>query len=92
MPPPPSTQQLASTPFKIDQAFTGNSQYTAYAIIEHLGTTLNSGHYIAYVHDRPRGVWREYNDARITDHDEANFSRNPPRGTFMIFYERVARS
>ncbi|KAF2670515.1 cysteine proteinase [Microthyrium microscopicum] len=104
MPTPPSPQQRlssvpnllltnfqASDPVKINESFLGLSKYTAYAIVEHLGAQLSSGHYKAYVHDRPRGVWREYNDESIRDHDEGKFAHHPPKGTFMIFYERADR-
>jgi ubiquitin carboxyl-terminal hydrolase 8 len=69
-----------------DQSIAGPFRYNAYAVVEHLGRGLHSGHYIALVHDRPRGVWRRFDDSIVTDRQSIR-----PDGAYLIFYERINR-
>ena len=69
-----------------DQSIAGPFRYNAYAVVEHLGRGLHSGHYIALVHDRPRGVWRRFDDSVVTDRQTIR-----PDGAYLIFYERINR-
>jgi ubiquitin carboxyl-terminal hydrolase 8 len=60
-------------------------RYNAYAIVEHSGRSLHSGHYTALVHDRPRGVWRRFDDSVVADKQTIR-----PDGAYLIFYERIS--
>jgi len=81
--------QLASV--KADPTMNGPYVYNAYAVIWHIGATLGSGHYIAFVKDKSRGSWRSFNDDKINEFDPGNL---PPNGrlqnekAYIVFYER----
>lgn len=67
-------------------------RYDAYAVTRHLGQTMASGHYIGLVKDRARGIWREFNDDRVTDfHPEelAPNKRLQNDQAYIVFYQRV---
>jgi ubiquitin carboxyl-terminal hydrolase 8 len=76
---------------KTDPTMNGPFQYNAYAVIWHLGNTLGSGHYVAHVKDKSQGVWRQFNDDRITDFDPAALAtqnRLQNEKAYIVFYER----
>ncbi|KAK0317893.1 ubiquitin-specific protease doa4 [Friedmanniomyces endolithicus] len=50
-----------------DPAMTGPFTYSAYAVVRHIGATMQSGHYVTAARDRGRGCWRWYNDQRVED-------------------------
>ncbi|KAF2847439.1 cysteine proteinase [Plenodomus tracheiphilus IPT5] len=81
--------QLASV--KADPTMNGPYIYNAYAVIWHIGATLGSGHYTAFVKDKSRGSWRSFNDDKITDFDPGNLpsnSRLQNEKAYIVFYER----
>jgi ubiquitin carboxyl-terminal hydrolase 8 len=81
--------QLAQV--KSDPAMNGPFVYNAYAVIWHIGATLGSGHYQAFVKDKSRGCWRSYNDDKIIDFDPGNLpsnSRLQNEKAYIVFYER----
>jgi len=41
--------------------------YDAYAVIRHIGSTMQSGHYVTAARDRARGCWRLYNDKFVSE-------------------------
>lgn len=74
---------------KTDPTMNGPFQYNAYAVIWHLGNTLGSGHYIANVRDKTTGVWRQFNDDRVTTYDAAQVqNRLQDEKAYIVFYER----
>lgn len=82
-------KQLAGV--KADPTMNGPFIYNAYAVIWHIGATLGSGHYIAFVKDKARGAWRCFNDDKITDFDPVNVapqSRLQNEKAYIVFYER----
>ncbi|KAF2117043.1 hypothetical protein BDV96DRAFT_644478 [Lophiotrema nucula] len=79
------------TAYKTDPAMNGPFIYNAYAVIWHLGNTLGSGHYIAMVKDKSKGLWRSFNDDRITDFEPGKMpaeSRLQSEKAYIVFYER----
>jgi ubiquitin carboxyl-terminal hydrolase 8 len=82
-------KQLANV--KTDPTMNGPFMYNAYAVIWHIGATLGSGHYIAFVKDKAKGIWRQFNDDKITEFEPANL---PPQHrlqnekAYIVFYER----
>lgn len=76
---------------KTDPAMNGPFKYNAYAVIHHIGGTLGSGHYIAHVKDRSRGLWRRFNDDKVVDFEPNNLggveSLQSERA-YIVFYER----
>jgi ubiquitin carboxyl-terminal hydrolase 8 len=84
--PQPREDELRASGRTPDQSIVGPFRYNAYAIVEHFGRGLHSGHYIALVHDRPRGVWRRFDDSIVSDKQTIR-----PDGAYLIFYERINR-
>jgi ubiquitin carboxyl-terminal hydrolase 8 len=85
--PTPTDREIRSTNRQLDQSVLGPFKYNAYAVVEHFGKGLQSGHYIALVHDRPRQAWRRFDDDRVTDTPSIR-----PDGAYLLFYERIDRS
>ncbi|KAH4070288.1 hypothetical protein HBH98_188040 [Parastagonospora nodorum] len=81
--------QLAG--IKADPHMNGPFIYNAYAVIWHIGATLGSGHYIAFVKDKAKGTWRSFNDDKITEFEPANLAsqhRLQNEKAYIVFYER----
>ncbi|KAE8823952.1 hypothetical protein PTNB73_08911 [Pyrenophora teres f. teres] len=81
--------QLAGV--KSDPTMNGPFVYNAYAVIWHIGATLGSGHYVAFVKDKSRGCWRSFNDDKIQDFDPGNLpahNRLQNEKAYIVFYER----
>lgn len=61
--------------------------YSLMASINHCGTTLNSGHYIAYA--KERGMWYRFDDATVTQVQDirhvVSYGQFDP---YILFYER----
>lgn len=81
--------QLAGV--KTDPTMNGPFIYNAFAVIWHIGATLGSGHYTAFVKDKARGCWRSFNDDKVVDFEPGNL---PPQNrlqnekAYIVFYER----
>jgi ubiquitin carboxyl-terminal hydrolase 8 len=76
---------------KSDPTMNGPFIYNAYAVIWHIGATLGSGHYIAFVKDKAKGTWRSFNDDKITDFEPGNLApqnRLQNEKAYIVFYER----
>jgi ubiquitin carboxyl-terminal hydrolase 8 len=82
--PPTPNEVTASSRRSFDQSMLGPFKYNAYAIVEHFGKGLSSGHYISWIHDRPRNVWRKFDDSSVSDMPAIK-----PAGAYLVFYERV---
>ncbi|KAL6709979.1 ubiquitin-specific protease doa4 [Coniothyrium glycines] len=81
--------QLAGV--KADLTMNGPFVYNAYAVIWHIGATLGSGHYTAFVKDKSRGCWRSFNDDKLVDFEPGNLpstSRLQNEKAYIVFYER----
>ncbi len=79
-----------------DAATTPPYLYDAYAVMRHLGTSGNGGHYISLVRDAARGnIWRKFDDERVTDLDPNKLkpeNRLQNEQAYLVFYGRaVAR-
>lgn len=97
---PPSDRNVASVPDG-DKAFTAPFRYECYAIVVHAGTTLNGGHYYAYVRD-PRTqdpyAWLKCNDERIErvrigsgtpdDIQDLVFKEGPTSVPYLLYFRR----
>ncbi|KAH7119610.1 hypothetical protein B0J11DRAFT_551769 [Dendryphion nanum] len=82
---------LQLTAMKTDPAMNGPFKYNAYAVIHHIGGTLGSGHYIAHVKDRSRGIWRRFNDDKVTEFEPSNLrgvEQLQSDRAYIVFYER----
>ena len=79
-----------------DAATTPPYLYDAYAVMRHLGTSGNGGHYISLIRDAARGnIWRKFDDERVTDFDPNKLKpdhRLQNEQAYLVFYGRaVAR-
>jgi len=79
-----------------DPAITPPYLYDAYAVMRHIGSSGNGGHYTSLVRDAARGnIWRKFDDERVTDFDPSKLK--PGQGlqneqAYIVFFGRaVAR-
>ena len=90
-------QQHGPEYLKQDPGMTPPYKYDAYAVIRHIGTTIQSGHYTALIKDRARGIWRCFNDR---SHEEFVPGQGRFRGSndvrngqaYIVFFQRVLPS
>ncbi|EMC99695.1 hypothetical protein BAUCODRAFT_45097, partial [Baudoinia panamericana UAMH 10762] len=65
--------------------------YDAYAVVRHIGATMQSGHYITAAKDQGRRCWHMFDDSRVND-----FQPEQLRGAdalqneqaYIVFYQR----
>ncbi|KFY99508.1 hypothetical protein V498_00706 [Pseudogymnoascus sp. VKM F-4517 (FW-2822)] len=63
------------------------THYRCYAVVQHLGENLHSGHYITLVRDRERtSQWWEFSDRRIRTIDAALTQTS---NSYIMFYQRI---
>lgn len=78
-----------------DPAITPPFIYDAYAVMRHLGSSGNGGHYVSLCKDTARGCWRKFDDDRVSDFDPARLrtsDRLQNEDAYLVFYGRaVAR-
>ncbi|KAL9125891.1 MAG: hypothetical protein Q9217_004964 [Psora testacea] len=76
-----------------DTATTGPFIYDAYAVMRHIGSTGNGGHYISLVRDAARNCWRKFDDERTVDFDPGKMKagQHLQNGeAYLVFYGRAA--
>ena len=73
--------------FVIDESMQPPYRYDAYAVIRHIGTSVERGHYIACVRDPGRACWREFDDNRVGDFDPRD-GRITSEQAYIVFFER----
>ncbi|KAL9103980.1 MAG: hypothetical protein Q9163_001042 [Psora crenata] len=76
-----------------DMATTGPFIYDAYAVMRHLGSTGNGGHYISLVRDAARGLWRKFDDEKVIDFDPVKMKAGQTLQNgeaYLVFYGRAA--
>ena len=95
-PAPKIAQEPRALEEPMDPATTPPYLYDAYAVMRHIGSSGNGGHYISLVRDAARNnIWRKFDDERVNDFDPnklkpANILQNEQ--AYLVFYGRaVAR-
>ena len=76
-----------------DAATTPPFLYDAYAVMRHLGSSGNGGHYISLVRDAARNCWRKFDDEKATDFDPRSLKpehRLQNEQAYLVFYGRSA--
>lgn len=98
---PPALKPSDQNPNRVvetyaDPATTPPYLYDAYAVMRHIGSSGNGGHYISLVRDAARGnIWHKYDDQHVVDFDPSKLK--PGQGlqneqAYIVFYGRaVAR-
>lgn len=76
----------------VDAAASNSNVYDAYAVMRHIGSTGNGGHYVSLVKDSARSCWRKFDDEKCVEFDPA--SLKPSRSlqneeAYIVFYERA---
>lgn len=84
-----------------DKAFRGRFNYECFAVIEHQGSTPNSGHYTAYIRD-PRthdpSAWLYCNDSRVhkvrmdNPSERSKVFKHQDRVPYLAFFRRKGGS
>jgi ubiquitin carboxyl-terminal hydrolase 8 len=59
--------------------------YSAYAVIRHLGDTIERGHYKCLVRDLGRGTWKCFNDRYVSEVDGRDLGDGR---AYIVFYQR----
>lgn len=90
----PSSHQVIES--FADPAMTAPYFYDVYAVMRHIGSSGNGGHYVSLVRDAARGnVWRKFDDERVTDFDPNKLKSDyklQNDQAYIVFYGRaVAR-
>lgn len=80
----------------VELATTPPYTYDAYAVMRHIGSSGNGGHYISLVRDAARNnIWRKFDDDRVYDFDPNKLKpdqRLQNEQAYLVFYARaVAR-
>lgn len=66
-----------------------NVSYDLYALNEHIGMTLGSGHYISHVKNVLNGRWYECNDSSVFHVPEDTIDKEiRTKNAYLLFYER----
>ena len=76
----------------LDPAITPPFSYDAYGVMRHIGSTGSGGHYISLVRDAAKGVWRKFDDDRVSDFDPSRLrsaDRLQNEQAYIVFYERA---
>lgn len=77
----------------IEPATTPPYAYDAYAVMRHIGSSGNGGHYISLVRDAARNnIWRKFDDEKVTDFDPNKLKpdhRLQNEQAYLVFYARA---
>ena len=77
----------------VDTATTGPFIYDAYAVMRHIGSSGNGGHYVSLVRDAARSSWRKFDDEKVVDIDPTKLKpsqRLQNEEAYLVFYGRAA--
>ncbi len=90
--PSPSPQEAEMIARSFDPAFvhpepsmTPPYTYSAYAVIRHLGNTIEAGHYKALVRDLGRSTWKCFNDRVVQEVDGRDLCNGQ---AYIVFFQR----
>ncbi|KAK5123584.1 hypothetical protein LTR85_002622 [Meristemomyces frigidus] len=80
---------------KTDASMTPPYRYDAYAVVRHIGQTLQAGHYVTAAKDQARKCWHWYNDKLVDDFYPEQQTRGSPKDlrseeAYIVFYQRCA--
>lgn len=99
--PDPTEQQIIARDFgtealATDVSMTPPYRYDAYAVVRHIGQTLQAGHYVTAARDRARGCWHWYNDKYVDDFQPEQQARGSAKDlrseeAYIVFYSRNMR-
>ena len=64
-----------------------NINYDLVSVVTHLGTTANSGHYIAHAIQQPSGKWLKFDDQNVSTVPLNKVLEEP---AYLLFYQMAA--
>jgi ubiquitin C-terminal hydrolase len=76
-----SIQSIVNQSFNLNQSY----NYKLCSVINHVGNTLNSGHYYSYTYSIIHNLWFEYNDEDVSLISEDQIDN---KNAYLLFYER----
>lgn len=85
IPPDPATE--AGIP-NLDTGLKGPFKYNCYGIIKHIGSNIDSGHYVAIAQsegENGKKSWHTFNDKVVTESTSSEMDSNEP---YILFYKR----
>jgi ubiquitin C-terminal hydrolase len=71
------------------------TQYELQAVCSHIGSAMNSGHYVAYARDTSSEEstggknWLKFDDDLVTSVDEATVCQETKRTAYILFYTQL---
>lgn len=68
----------------IKEDYNKSSKYQLFAVAEHIGSSLNSGHYIAFC--KRDNKWYRFSDSSVS---LANESEAVSKNSYLLFYKRM---
>jgi ubiquitin carboxyl-terminal hydrolase 36/42 len=71
--------------FSLTQGYKSKYAYRLYAVIAHVGTSLESGHYTTFI-NCPGSNWYKLNDAQVTVASVEEVLKAPG---YLMFYSRL---
>lgn len=79
---------------RTDASMTPPYRYDAYAVVRHIGQTLQSGHYVTAAKDQARKCWHWYNDKLVDPFIPEQQMRGGAKDlrseeAYIVFYQRV---
>ncbi|OQS07536.1 ubiquitin-specific protease [Thraustotheca clavata] len=83
--------RLNMLPYMFNRNANQLNQYHLFAVCAHVGSTLNTGHYLAYTRlttTSTTSMWLKYNDAQLTILDEKTMLQDTASTAYLLFYER----
>ncbi|KAK5710601.1 ubiquitin-specific protease doa4 [Elasticomyces elasticus] len=76
---------------RFDGSMIGPFSYDCYAVVRHIGATMQSGHYVTAAKDQGRKCWHWYNDTRVEDfrpEEMRGGERLQDGQAYVVFYQR----
>jgi len=67
----------------IKEEYNKNTKYTLFAVAEHIGSSINAGHYIAYC--KRNSNWYRFSDSSVSISDEDD---SLSKSAYILFYRR----
>ena len=61
------------------------TQYELFAVVSHVGTSLHTGHYVAYIRQGPRGSWYKCDDDKVMKVSSAEVLATE---AYLLFYSK----
>lgn len=82
----PQTADMSKQSINEYKQYIGPFRYQCYAVIQHEGATIDSGHYWTLVRDLKEDKWWEMNDRNV---GLTSASKTQTANSYILFYRRM---